>query len=370
MKAIMLDRIAAVLGFLGIFVSGTLAFAEIAGKDVPCGGSNDCAAVAQHPSSHLLGVPNAYLGLALYVILTALAIIRLAGLPSNRKLVQSGFALSLIGAIFSCYLTFIALTEIKHTCIWCLGSNAAIVALFLVHAARLQSADAEAKDPRLAPLVSICAALCLGGLGLVGSNLTKPLSALKAPISDSVYQKFPLIPSSPNQFGNPDAPVTVVEFADLTCPHCRTMLPKIKQIVSQSGGKMRLVMRFFPLPGDQHLMGLPGAVLAEYCATKGRFWEFVEGVYGSETVPDVDSLYKVVSKIGLDTKDADKALHDKDSEARKRNLQDVNACDAYGLIYTPTFFVLLPNQPPIIALQTDIEQILASEPVRKAMAGG
>lgn len=370
MKANVLDRAASLLGFAGIFVAGTLTLADIAGKDVPCGGTNDCSIVAQHPSSHLLGISNAQLGLALYVVLTCLAISRLAlGGPAKRNAVV-GFTLSMLGTAFSAYLTYIAVAEIKHTCLWCLASALIITVTFLVHAARLTATFTDGRDPMLMPFVATGAALCLGGLGFVGSNLVQPRSAVKSPISADVYNRHPLVPKDPNSFGNERAPVTVVEFADMTCPHCKEMLPKMKSAVSQSNGKLRLIMRFFPLPGDQHQMGLPAAILAEYCATKGKFWDFVEAVFGAGQNPTIDSLYDTVKSLGLDPKDAEAQLSNRESVARQRNLADVNASDAYDLIYTPTFFVLLPGQPPIIALQTDIEQILASDQVRQAMTRG
>lgn len=53
-------------------------------------------------------------------------------------------------------------------------------------------------------------------------------------------------------YGNADAPVTIVEFASLTCPHCAnfhtTVMPKLKEGVLASG-KARIVFRDFPLDG-------------------------------------------------------------------------------------------------------------------------
>lgn len=53
-------------------------------------------------------------------------------------------------------------------------------------------------------------------------------------------------------YGNADAPVTIVEFASLTCPHCAnfhtTVMPELKKTVLASG-KARIVYRDFPLDG-------------------------------------------------------------------------------------------------------------------------
>ena len=64
--------------------------------------------------------------------------------------------------------------------------------------------------------------------------------------------------------GDPNAPVTIIEFASLTCPHCAAFhvntLPELEKRYIDTG-KVRLVLRDFPL--DQ--MALKASVIA-HCA--------------------------------------------------------------------------------------------------------
>ena len=50
-----------------------------------------------------------------------------------------------------------------------------------------------------------------------------------------------------HSYGNPDAPVVVVEFGDLECPYCRAAAPILRRLVEDSDGAVRQVWRHFPL---------------------------------------------------------------------------------------------------------------------------
>ncbi|MGH9813489.1 MAG: thioredoxin domain-containing protein, partial [Candidatus Acidiferrales bacterium] len=48
--------------------------------------------------------------------------------------------------------------------------------------------------------------------------------------------------------GNPDGSITVVEFADFQCDHCRAAAPVVKQVLTTHGHQVRYFYRHFPLP--------------------------------------------------------------------------------------------------------------------------
>ncbi len=94
-------------------------------------------------------------------------------------------------------------------------------------------------------------------LGLVSG----PLSASTPPLSERVL-------------GNPDAPVTVIEYASLTCDHCKRfhleVLPRLKATYIDTG-KVKLVYRHFPF--DQ--VAMTAAILTE-CVPRLRFFGLIE----------------------------------------------------------------------------------------------
>lgn len=77
--------------------------------------------------------------------------------------------------------------------------------------------------------------------------------------------------------GKADAPVTIVEYASLTCPHCANFhndaLPKLKKDYIETG-KVRLVYRDFPL--DRYALA---ASMVARCAGPERYFGFLEALY-------------------------------------------------------------------------------------------
>src|SRR5579862_6758997 len=82
--------------------------------------------------------------------------------------------------------------------------------------------------------------------------------------------------------GPADAPVTVVEFSDLQCPHCKEAQPTIDKLMSEEKNA-RLVFQNFPLPSHDW-----AAKAADYADCTGRtspdaFWKFVASVYAAQS---------------------------------------------------------------------------------------
>ena len=141
--------------------------------------------------------------------------------------------------------------------------------------------------------------------------------------------------------GNRDAPITIVEYASLTCPHCahftNEVLPEIKKEWIDTG-KAKLVLRDFPLDGE----AVRAAMIAR-CAPPDRFYAFIDTFFADQanwaTAPDFQAALTRLAELGGMSKDAvDKctsntALENKILESRliASKQLDINA--------TPTFFI-------------------------------
>lgn len=81
--------------------------------------------------------------------------------------------------------------------------------------------------------------------------------------------------------GPADAPVTLVEFSDLQCPHCKEAQPTVDKLLAEEKNA-RLVFQHFPLPAHDW-----AAKAAYYADCVGRssndaFWKFIQGVYDEQ----------------------------------------------------------------------------------------
>lgn len=81
--------------------------------------------------------------------------------------------------------------------------------------------------------------------------------------------------------GDVDAPVTIIEYASLTCPHCATfhlnILPQVKEEWIDQG-RARLVYRHFPLDG----LALRAAMVAEAMPSDRAFFAFLNVLFDTQ----------------------------------------------------------------------------------------
>jgi len=79
--------------------------------------------------------------------------------------------------------------------------------------------------------------------------------------------------------GNPDAPITIIEYSDYECPYCKAFHPTLAQIVTDSAGNVSWVYRHWPI----HQGSMEKLVAAECIAKiKGNdaFWKYTDLLFG------------------------------------------------------------------------------------------
>jgi len=134
--------------------------------------------------------------------------------------------------------------------------------------------------------------------------------------------------------GAPDAPITIVEWADFECPACKAASPVIEQVVAENKD-VRIVFKNFPL--DIHQNAELAARAAVAADAQGKFWEMHKLMFDA-TVPLVEpTLFKFAQDLGLDMEQFKTALR---SEATAdRVAQDRKHGEDVKLRATPTVFV-------------------------------
>ena len=114
----------ALLALLGLFDASYLVLERALGNSgvfCPIGGG--CTVVQESAYSVVLGVPVAYIGVAGYAALLAVALLALSA-DTLAGVHVSGLLLALasLGLLFSLYLSYLQLFEIKAICFWCVVS--------------------------------------------------------------------------------------------------------------------------------------------------------------------------------------------------------------------------------------------------------
>lgn len=382
-----LNRINIALAFGGIFVAGALSASHIMRIELPCGPARGCAQVAMHPSSYWFGVPVAFFGLAAYLtVLFLLAYRAFKGLPQTRRVGQIGFGITLVGSAISVWLTIVSWTVINALCPWCLASAAIMIALFLVHAFSLQietAAGAAAPVSDAAPQAAVggigkADALVLGGFGVacVGALAFQVIAVAQSGPRAQILEpeKFGpaierLVPKEAFAKGPEEAPVTIVEFADLFCGACRRSYGAMQQLMKRFPN-VRVVFRHFPLVGTPgHEQSLRAAIYAYYAGENGKYWAFIESVLGAQQPPnDSRQLAAILESLNLDPFEAERMVEDTSSSAFLAVYEDMQVASNLGVQATPTFFVKYRDKV-VATTGHRLEETLNSEPFRSAMAG-
>jgi protein-disulfide isomerase len=153
--------------------------------------------------------------------------------------------------------------------------------------------------------------------------------------------------------GNDDAPVTIVEYASMTCPHCahfhETTLPELKKKYIDTG-KARLVFREFPFDPRAEA----GFMLAR--CSDDNYFNMVDVLFKQQdswaTASDAKNALLQLSKLaGFSQQTFEACLTD------QKLLDDVRAvrqrgADDFGVDSTPTFFINGNRYPGALTIET------------------
>jgi protein-disulfide isomerase len=210
----------------------------------------------------------------------------------------------------------------------------------------------------------VVAALVVVGV-VVGISLAGGGDGGDAPSSitgaSEVQAQLEGVPQSGNVLGDPDAPVEIIEYADLACPACQqastTTIPEaVDQIVKT--GDAKLVFRpiaFISRSSER------GALGAEAAGMQDAMWSFVELIYrnqGPESDQDwlTDELMTdAVEQLGLDV---DRWTADYQGEASEQQFIKTDSQareDEVGV--TPTFIIRGPNGEKTVTGAVEVSEL-------------
>ena len=354
------------LSLLGLFDSTYLWWVYTSpSRPLVCLGGGGCDAVRASAYAHLWGHPLPLFGVAMYGALALLLFSQPLGparwAPARRYLVAT---LSGCGFLFSAYLTGLEGRVIHAWCAWCVVSALTVTAIFALSVWEIARPAPEPEPVEALAQARTHFAVCMAAL-IVGVPAFYILSH-HGELPSTVHQppeaviRERLIRPDSHVSGNPQAPVTIVEFGDFQCPACGKEQEVIREIRQKYGNQICWVFRQFPIP-SLHEFAEAAAVASECAADQGKFWEAVDKLYDSQTDLSNDALRRYAAELGLDTKRFNQCLNSQATMARvSRDLDDAHALEVHG---TPTFFVnrrALGRPPTVEELAQLIDQALGS----------
>jgi Na+/H+ antiporter NhaA len=136
--------------------------------------------------------------------------------------------------------------------------------------------------------------------------------------------------------GAADALVTLVQYGDYECPHCRAAVPVIAELLARYQGELRFVARHFPLP-DVHPNAALAAEAAEAAAAQDHFWQMHDTLHAHSEALQLADLVGYARDIGLDAGRFESEL--RAGRYSQQVARHVASGDSSGVTGTPTMFI-------------------------------
>ena len=328
-----------------------------------------CEAVSASPYATMLGVPLAWLGVLLYLFWIALAAVG-AHRPDQNSRLASGLLLITAGTavLFNLYLGQLMFFRMDAICLLCLLTYLVNLIVLLL-ATRLAKGEllptATAAIQAIAPFSGktrygfVLLAVGVVAVGVIGQFQMQKGIAEASKFDEAGFRKFqeeserlPVKIASDPFHGGSDAKLTIVEFSDFQCPHCRKAHVVLQTVLSGYGDRIKFVFKNLPLPF--HHSAKPLARLGEAAHKQGRFWPLHDLVFERqaefrerETALSSEEMMRFARDAGLDMAQLEKDFADPASNAAVE--ADLLESARLGIRSTPVFLfngLLIRGLPP------------------------
>jgi len=153
----------------------------------------------------------------------------------------------------------------------------------------------------------------------------------------------PEVSGRDHTIGPATAAITLVEYGDFQCPHCRRAHGVLPRVMKRLGDRMRFVFRHFPIT-ESHPNALHAAEAAESVAAQAgeqAFWKMHDLLYEHqpewEDADDDTRILELAREAGADSDTVAADLDDEKYEERVK--EDFMSGVRSGVNGTPTFFI-------------------------------
>jgi protein-disulfide isomerase/rhodanese-related sulfurtransferase len=331
-----------------------------------------CDQVRASRFAHLFGIPTPAFGVLMYGLIALLIFAEPLVAPGSTALLRRCVAvLAGAGVVASAALTAIEAFVIHAWCSWCVVQAIAITIILILSLTLLRSRFDDRAQARAAfwrHALVLVLAIVVGARAFAWLERRAEASVEAAAPSTADLAARLVRPDS-HSTGNPQAPVTLVEFGDLQCPSCAAAEPEMRELRHRYRDRVRFLFRQFPLE-KIHVYALKAAEASECAAQQGKFWESVDRFYSANGDLADESLERYAGELGLDTAQFHACFTGGATLTTIR--RDFADGLALGVRATPTFF--LGNQrivgaPEMAKFEGMLNQALASSSASAQVPG-
>jgi protein-disulfide isomerase len=184
-------------------------------------------------------------------------------------------------------------------------------------------------------------------LVLIAFLLGHPEKTSTIPVDECSFSKeipevedyMRLITFSDSYQGNMDSKVTVIEYFDPNCPHCKTLHPIMKDVIAANSKSAR----FFMIPFVLWQYSLPQAEALFVAGQDGKYFEMLDAQYANQQAGgmSIDELVILAQNIGLDPVQfrtrLDKGLNQPMILARRQEISDLGVRGTPALMINGKF---------------------------------
>lgn len=210
--------------------------------------------------------------------------------------------------------------------------------------------EKEQKKDYLLPVSILTAGIMISGsiIYVVGSkNLEKTSRIEKNQLAELNQNQSDGLEISSRDviLGNPDAPVTFIEYGDYQCPFCARFFTQVEEPLREEyikTGKVRMVFRNFQFLGPE---SEAAGEAAECAKDQGKFWAYHDALYTVESKDGAEnngnlnrSLFvKIAGDLGMDTASFISCIDGK--KYADQVAKDTSDARSLGVNSTPTSFI-------------------------------
>jgi len=170
---------------------------------------------------------------------------------------------------------------------------------------------------------------------------------------------YPLNIGTSPILGNPNAPVTIVEFSDFQCPFCERFHPVLRDVLKAYPDKVKIVIKNFPLPF--HPNARPAAKLALAANLQGKYFDMIDLLMQNGASVEDSKVKDYARTLHINYRRLMDDVKNRDAEWERIIGEDMTLANQSSVQGTPTYFIngRKTNARDLPSYKTEIDKILS-----------